>query len=78
MKHSVTMKAREVKRKPMTSLMYGPWLITSHRPWRKVRGMEFFRMVSRIQQRGEENKDKTLENFAVRNLKATMMGNYVW
>lgn len=34
-------------------------------------------MVSRIQQRGEENKDKTLENFAVRNLKATMMGNYV-
>ncbi len=63
MKHSITMKAREVKRKPMTSLMYGPWLITSHRPWQKVRGCDFFCPLSIIQHGGEEDKDKTAEGL---------------
>lgn len=31
----LTMKAREVKRKPAISLTYGPWLMTSRRPRKK-------------------------------------------
>lgn len=32
---TLTMKAKEVKRKPAISLMYGPWLMTSRRPRKK-------------------------------------------
>lgn len=73
------MKAREVKRKPMTSLMYGPWLMTSHRPWRKVRSWDLFLMLSIVKQFGEENKDKTDENLHCKESqhKASMMRNYV-
>lgn len=41
----LTIKAREVKRTPMTRRMYGPWLSTSHRPCLRVRGLDVLCLI---------------------------------
>lgn len=42
----LTIKAREVKRKPMTSLAYGPWPITIRMPWKNDMGSVLTLQVS--------------------------------
>lgn len=49
----LTIKAREVKRKPMTSLAYGPWPITIRMPWKNGMGSVLTLQVSVKKKRGQ-------------------------